>query len=114
MARILSISYDQALLQTRELMLSREGFEVESAVGFSAAVQAAENGKFDLVIVGHSIPTADQTFIIKQVKALSDAVVLALRRPHDGHLPSAEYTLDPGAPERFLNYVKEITSHKGR
>jgi DNA-binding response OmpR family regulator len=114
MARILSISYDQALLQTRELMLSREGFEVESAVGFSAAVQAAENGKFDLVIVGHSIPTADQTFIIKQVKALSDAVVLALRRPHDGPLPSAEYNLDPGDPERFLNYVKEITSHKGR
>jgi len=43
-------------------MLSREGFEVQSAVGFSAAVDACKNGKFDLVIMGHSIPTADQTF----------------------------------------------------
>jgi DNA-binding response OmpR family regulator len=114
MPRILSISYDQALLQTRELMLSREGFEVESAVGFSAAVHACENGKFDLVILGHSIPTADQTFIIKQVKALSDASILALRRPHDGPLEIANYTLDPGDPERFLSYVKEITNHKRR
>jgi len=94
-------------------MLSREGFEIESAVGFSAAVHACENGKFDLVILGHSIPTADQTFIIKQVKALSDASVLALRRPHDGPLEIAEHNLDPGDPERFLSYVKQITSHKG-
>jgi DNA-binding response OmpR family regulator len=114
MPRILSISYDQALLQTRELMLSREGFEVESAVGFSAAVHACENGKFDLVIVGHSIPTADQTFILKQVKALSNASILALRRPHDGPLEIAEYNLDPDDPERFLNYVKEITNHRRR
>ncbi|HEY2115330.1 MAG TPA: hypothetical protein VGJ51_09580 [Candidatus Angelobacter sp.] len=93
-------------------MLSREGFEVESAVGFSAAVHACENGKFDLVILGHSIPTADQTFIIKQLKALSCTPILALRRPHDGPLEAAEYNLDPDDPERFLSYVKEITNHK--
>ena len=112
MPRILSISYDQALLQTRELMLSREGFEVESAIGFSAAVHACEKGKFDLVIMGHSIPSADQAFIIEKLKGLSDAPILALRRPHDGPLDSAKYNLDPDDPERFLSYVKEITNHK--
>jgi len=112
MPRILSISYDKALLQTRELMLSREGFEVQSAVGFSAAVDASKNGKFDLVIMGHSIPTADQTFILKQLKALSNAPILALRRPHDGPLEAAEYNLDPNDPARLVNYVKEITNHK--
>jgi len=112
MPRILSISYNQALLQTRELMLSREGFQVKSAVGFSAAVHACENEKFDLVIMGHSIPSADQAFIIEKLKALSNAPVLALRRPHDGPLDSAKYNLDPDDPERFLSYVKEITNHK--
>lgn len=112
MSRILSISYDQALLLTRELMLSREGFEVKSAVGFSAAVHACENEKFDLVIMGHSIPSADQAFIIEKLKALSKAPVLALRRPHDGPLESADYNLDPDDPARFLSYVKEITNHK--
>ena len=92
-------------------MLSREGFEVESALGFSAAVHACENEKFDLVIMGHSIPSADQDFIIKQLKELSDAPILALRRPHDGPLETAEYNLDPDDPERFLSYVKEITRH---
>ena len=112
MPRILSISYNQALLQTRELMLSREGFQVKSAVGFSAAVHACENEKFDLVIMGHSIPSADQAFIIEKLKALSNAPVLALRRPHDGPLDSAKYNLDPDDPARFLSYVKEITNHK--
>lgn len=112
MSRILSISYDQALLLTRELMLSREGFEVKSAVGFSAAVHACENEKFDLVIMGHSIPSADQAFIIEKLKVLSKAPVLALRRPHDGPLESADYNLDPDDPARFLSYVKEITNHK--
>ena len=93
-------------------MLSREGFEVESAIGFSAAVHACENGKFDLVILGHSIPTADQTFIIKQLKALSCTPILALRRPHDGPLSTAEYNLDPDDPARLVSYVKEITNHK--
>ena len=44
MPRILSISYDKALLQTRALMLSRAGFEVESAIGFTAAIQACKKG----------------------------------------------------------------------
>jgi len=93
-------------------MLSREGFQVKSALGFSAAVHACENEKFDLVIMGHSIPTADQAFIIEKLKALSNAPVLALRRPHDGPLESAKYNLDPDDPARFLSYVKEITNHK--
>jgi len=112
MPRILSISYNQPLLQTRELILSREGFQVKSALGFSAAVHACENEKFDLVIMGHSIPSADQAFIIEKLKALSNAPVLALRRPHDGPLESAKYNLDPDDPARFLSYVKEITNHK--
>jgi DNA-binding response OmpR family regulator len=56
MPRILSISYDKSLLHTRELMLSREGYEVESAVGFSAAIETCKKGPFDLVIMGTPFP----------------------------------------------------------
>src|SRR5436305_2003053 len=78
MPRILSISYDKALLHTRELMLSREGFEVVSAVGFSAAVEACKQGLFDLVIMGHSIPSADKAAITTQLRAMCDTPILAL------------------------------------
>jgi len=111
MPRILSISYDQALLHTRELMLSREGFEVQSAVGFSAALQACEKGEFDLMIMGHSIPPEDKAAIIKQLRAVCQTPILALRRANEAPVKAAEFDLDSGDPERFLSYVKEITKH---
>jgi DNA-binding response OmpR family regulator len=114
MSRILSISYDTALLRTRELMLSREGFAIESAVGFTATIAACKKGHFDLVIMGHSIPTADKAAIITQLRAMCDTPILALRRPNDEPLKSAEYNLDSGDPQTFLNYVKEITNHMAR
>ena len=67
-------------------MLSREGFEMVSAVGFSAAIEACKQGQFDLVIMGHSIPSADKTAIITQLRAMCDTPVLALRRPNEAPL----------------------------
>lgn len=93
-------------------MLSREGFEIESAVGFSAAVEACKKGQFDLVIMGHSIPPADKAAILKQLREMCDTPILALRRPNEEPLKTAEYNLDSGDPQAFLTYVKEITSHK--
>jgi CheY-like chemotaxis protein len=111
MPRILSISYDQALLQTRALMLSREGFEVESAVGFTAAIQACQKGMFDLVILGHSIPTEDKSAIVKQLKDVCATPILALQRSNEPPITAAEYNLDSGDPRRFLSYVRKITNH---
>jgi len=112
MPRILSISYDKALLHTRAMMLSREGFEVESAVGFTAAIQACKKGKFDLVIMGHSIPSEDKSAIVKQLRAVCSTPVLALRRPNEPPVKTAEYNLDSGDPRQFLSYIKEITNHQ--
>ena len=112
MPRILSISYDKALLHTRAMMLSREGFEVESAVGFTAAIQACKKGKFDLVIMGHSIPSEDKAAIVKQLRAVCATPILALRRPNEPPIKTAEYNLDSGDPQSFLSYIKEITNHK--
>ena len=95
-------------------MLSREGFEIESAVGFSAALEACRKGQFDLVIMGHSIPPADKGVIIAQLRAMCDTPILALRRPNDEPLKAAEYNFDSGDPQAFLTYVKEITNHKTR
>lgn len=93
-------------------MLSREGFEVESAVGFSAAVHACEKREFDLVIMGHTIPPEDKATIVRQLRAVCQTPILALHRPHESPLNTAEYNFDSGDPERFLGYVKEITNHQ--
>jgi DNA-binding NtrC family response regulator len=112
MPLILSISYNKALLQTRELLLSSEGFEVESVVGVSAAIRACEKRKFDLVIMGHSIPPEDKTTIVRQLRTVCRTRILALHRPYESPLKTADYNLDSGDPQRFLNYVKEITTRQ--
>jgi DNA-binding response OmpR family regulator len=108
MNRILSISYDEALLQTRAMLLRGQGFDVVSAKGFSAALSACETGSFDLVILGHSIPQEDQQQIIKQLRAVCGTPILALRRPNESALGHAEYNLESGDPKEFINHVQQI------
>ena len=112
MPRILSISYDEVLLKTRALMLSRQGFEVESALRFADAIRACAQGGFDLVIIGHSIPPEHKAAIVLQLKRVCETPILALRRPNEPLVENAEYNLDSGDPNQFLRYVKEITNGK--
>lgn len=43
--RILSVSYDELLLQTRHEMLQNEGYEVVSALGFQASLEHCKGGR---------------------------------------------------------------------
>jgi len=113
MSRILSISYDEALLHTREMLLRREGFAVESALGFSEAVQACEKSEFDLVIMGHSIPPAEREQLIRQLRAVCSTPILALRRANEPLLRTADYNLDSGDPAHFRSYILGILGHHG-
>jgi CheY-like chemotaxis protein len=62
--RILSISYEPAVLSTRRLLLEQLGYEVVSAEGFTEACEACEvnNVHFDLVILEHNVsPKGEST-----------------------------------------------------
>jgi DNA-binding response OmpR family regulator len=67
--RILSVSYDQALLATRKMLLEHRGYDVTSALGFSDAVEQCQNCDFDLFIIGHSIPEKDKLNLIKTFRS---------------------------------------------
>jgi DNA-binding response OmpR family regulator len=112
MKRILSISYNEALLQTREMLLRFKGYEVESAFGYAAAIRACKNGNFDLAVIGHSIPREGQEAMIEQLKAICPTPVLALRRVDENPVASADYTMDLADPAEFINYIDGILSGK--
>jgi hypothetical protein len=38
--------------------------------------------------------------------------ILALRRPNEPPVKTAEYNLDSSDPQRFLSYIKEITNYQ--
>jgi DNA-binding NtrC family response regulator len=108
--RILSISYDGSLLWTRQLLLQQMGYSVVSAEGFVAALDACEapNNKFDLAILGHSIPAKDKERIISHFKQLCDAPILALLRPHEGTMQTATRSIEADPPEGLIAAVREM------
>ncbi len=67
--RILSISYDPSLLLTRQLLLQQMSHEVRSAEGFAKAweIRREQAGRFDLIILGHSVPHSDKEPIIAHI-----------------------------------------------
>ena len=109
--RILSVSYDLSLLWTRQQMLKQLGYNVVSVEGFVAAIEACEasNLNFDLLILGHSIPAKDKDRIISHFRQRSNAPILALLRPHEGTVQSADRSIDP-EPEKLIAAVREILS----
>ena len=92
--RILSVSYDESLLVTRQMMLEQAGFRVTSALGFEEALEHCDSGKFDLLLVGHSIPLKDKRSLIKAARRSCKAPVLSIRKHGDVPLPEADYSLD--------------------
>jgi DNA-binding NtrC family response regulator len=106
--RILSISYEPSLLLTREMLLSDAGFEVTSAKTLRGALECCKKSRFDLVIVGHSIPKEDKRDVVKQIRQLSLAPVLSIRRHGEEPLPEATHSIDSIAgPEALLKAVTQ-------
>jgi Response regulator containing CheY-like receiver, AAA-type ATPase, and DNA-binding domains len=104
-SRILSITYDESLLRTRELILRKAGFDVTSALGFVEARSLCAANRFDLVVVGHSIPVDDKIAILKFAKEGCSAATLCLRKPNSRVLPEADYSTDKTDPRGLVEAV---------
>jgi DNA-binding response OmpR family regulator len=109
--RILSISYDDTLLKTRELVLKLDGYDVTSAFGYVQSVAACD-GSYDLVIMGHSIPQSDKRAIVAELrKRGSDAPVLSLLRHGEHPIPEAAQAIDPD-PQHLLDTVESMLAKR--
>lgn len=105
---ILSISYDESLLRTREWILQGAGFNVTSAVGFTDASFHIRNNAFDLVIIGHSLPKADKAALIEHVKAHNQTRILSLRRPGDEQVAGVDHSAEPLSAGALLEAVRTV------
>jgi DNA-binding response OmpR family regulator len=106
--RILSISYDDTLLQTRQLMLEMRGYDVTSTYGFTSSLEQCRHPHWDLLVMGHSIPNRDKAALMEEFRRHSQAPVLALHRFGDGQLAGADRTVTPDHPELLLEAVDQI------
>jgi DNA-binding NtrC family response regulator len=109
-ARILSVSYDELLLSTRELILHNRGYKVVSARGFSKALKHCQSReKFDLFILGHSIPHSHKESLIAAFRTRSSASVIALIKYGERPVHSADFQIEPN-PEQLLQLVEKVIS----
>ena len=108
---ILSVSYDESLLKTRQAILSQAGYEVLSVNNYAKAVEVCRQ-KFDLILLGHSIGREDAKAIITELRKHGcDAPVLALLRP--GELPFQDITraVEPD-PRVLLEAVEALLQER--
>ncbi|HEY2360782.1 MAG TPA: hypothetical protein VGK36_06690 [Candidatus Angelobacter sp.] len=105
--RILSVSYDQALLATRKMLLEHRGYNVTSALGFSDAVEQCQNSDFDLFILGHSIPEKDKLNLIKTFQGNCPAPIVSLERMGEKQV-SCDFHASPDDPAKFIQVVDDI------
>lgn len=107
--RILSISYDGPLLVTRQMLLQAYGYDVTSAEGFAEALEHCDGeSKFDLVIMGHSIPSKDKRQIISQIRKSQNVPVLALLRAGEPPLGEASESVEPNDPRQLVAAVQRL------
>jgi len=111
---ILSISYDDTLLQTRQLLLETRGYDVTSSFGFTESLEHCRQKHWDLIIIGHSIPNPDKRALITQFRRNCQAPVLALRRFGEPDLEGADHSITPDQPEQLLNMVDGIFANAER
>jgi DNA-binding response OmpR family regulator len=113
MPHILSVSYDEALLKTRQLILESQGYRVTSAWGFQLALHACNSGKYELFVLGHSIPTTDKEALIQEFRANCSAPVIALTRINEPRVKGADYQSEPD-PKLLVALIERILSGKER
>lgn len=107
--RILSVSYDPALLRTREMLLESRGFHVTSAEGFVEAMDKCRSEEYDLLIIGHSIPHKDKQAMMLEMKAHCPVPVVALLRTNEPSLEGAA-DADPHNPAELISIIQRLLS----
>ena len=108
MARVLSVSYDPALLSSRQLLLESLGCEVVSAPDFAQALQCSNHAeRFDLLVLGHSIPWSERKSLVAAFRAHCAAPVIALNKFGEEPTPGADVHIDP-APDQLLTAISRF------
>jgi CheY-like chemotaxis protein len=114
MLKILSVSYDQVLLITRQRILESKGYTVTSARGARDALQHCNSDTpFALFILGHSIPHVEKEALIEYFRANRPAApIIARKRAGEEHVRGANLEIEP-RPLVLLDSVATLIRGEG-
>jgi DNA-binding response OmpR family regulator len=113
-SKILAFGHDTTLLQTRELILQHDGFDVVTASEYAEASRILSEQPVDLVLLCHTVREAERQSMLSLAHAVRpDAQVLVLvRASFDNLTQGHDATLcTVGNPRTLLAAVHELTCH---
>ncbi|MBW2545264.1 MAG: sigma-54-dependent Fis family transcriptional regulator [Deltaproteobacteria bacterium] len=121
MAKILVVDDDQGMRDYLEIMLSREGYDVNTSPGGKEALALCRKRKFDLVITDLKMSGMDGIGLLKSLKEISPEVMIILITGYaSGETALAamkggayDYLEKNFEPDDLKNLVKEALSKKG-
>lgn len=89
---VLYCESDIHVITEQSKIFAKAGYEVVHALGRAAAEQALRNGKYDVVVLGHTLTKDDRHHLPYMAKKLGDARVLVLH--NSGKHPAVDFALD--------------------
>jgi DNA-binding NtrC family response regulator len=75
---ILSISRDERLLRTRQMVLESAGWQVVPAMETDEALRRFQEQGFDVVVLGHSIPSSERIWLAQTMKSIRSNVPIVM------------------------------------
>ena len=112
--KILIVDDDKQVLKSLEIVLSREGYTVETTANGEKAIEIIESENFHLALVDIIIPITDGLRILKKISKISPGTILfiltgyptTLSRKKAKKLGVQEYIVKPCETDELLTLIK--------
>ncbi len=106
---LLSIGADPSVLATRSDVLKRAGYLVSTASSETSARQILGQGGFDLVVVCHSLTSADRTKILQAARSSEKSPkIVAINRQSEPEADADASVHSLDGPARLLECIAEV------
>jgi len=112
-ARLLSISDNRTVLQTRHLILQQAGFDVVSVADMQELTGALAQGEFDLFILGHSLPAKEKLRVYHLVQGHSQATPVLELYKFSPDLNTGYALSSQGEPQALIDAGHQALGYPG-
>ena len=110
--RILSISDDEGLRFSRELLLSNDGYEIES-VPSTTALSHPRTGSFDVALICRSVEAERAAALTDTLRQSNPEIQILCISPLDSQTPCCGGGLEiPSGPESLLDAVQAVRKRR--
>ena len=115
MTRVLTVSHDETLLRTRQLVLESAGYKVLNAKTVREALDENSKHPADVLLICHTVPKDDKSHLIAAFRGQnSKAIVIALSRAGEKNVQNVDAYLNPSDPEELIRAIARLAPMKPR